>query len=107
MPTPPHKKRNKKALPNAEGVPKGALGIRDAESTPPPHSPHSNTPPQDLPDPDTVITEVPFTSPKGHTYRIIVTNQTDQYDPPLPPEGSEQKAVRRRRRKKSHVRNEK
>lgn len=89
MPTPPPKKR--KNQPHRAPAP---VPDTTPDATPTP------TPPQDLPDPDTVIAEVPFTSPKGHTYRIIVTNQTDAYDPPLVAEGSKQKAVRRKRRKK-------
>ncbi|HYO50831.1 MAG TPA: hypothetical protein VEW94_13345 [Chloroflexia bacterium] len=44
-------------------------------------------PPQDLPDPESVIAEVPFTSPKGNTYRIIITDEVDAYEEPeRPPE---------------------
>jgi hypothetical protein len=44
-------------------------------------------PPQDLPEPESIIAEVPFTSPKGNTYRIIVTDEMDEYDEPeRPPE---------------------
>ncbi len=39
-------------------------------------------PPHDLPDPESIIAEVPFTSPKGNTYRIIVTDEKDPYDEP-------------------------
>lgn len=83
MPTPPRKKKN-----NASRGQKKA----ETDATP--------TPPQDLPDADTVITEVPFTSPKGNTYRIIVTNQTDEYDPPVVAEPPPKKAPAKPRRKK-------
>ena len=39
-------------------------------------------PPQDLPDPDSIVAEVPFTSPKGNTYRIVITDEMDPYDQP-------------------------
>jgi len=42
----------------------------------------SKRPRQDLPDPGSIIKEVPFTSPKGNTYRIIVTNEKDPYEEP-------------------------
>src|SRR6478609_4685573 len=82
MPTPPRKKNNK--------TPRGQRKAK-SDATPTPTS----TPPQDLPDPDTIIAEVPITSPKGNTYRILVTNQTDEYDPPIVagPPPSEQKAA--------------
>jgi hypothetical protein len=35
-----------------------------------------------LPSPDTVVSEAIFISPKGRVYRILRTNQMDQYDPP-------------------------
>jgi hypothetical protein len=34
------------------------------------------------PDPETVVSESKFVSPKGRVYRILRTNQTDPYDPP-------------------------
>jgi hypothetical protein len=37
-------------------------------------------PPQDLPDPESIMGEVPFTSPKGNTYRIIITDERDAYE---------------------------
>ena len=42
-------------------------------------------PRQDLPDPNSIIDEMSFTSPKGNTYRIIVTNERDPYDKPVDP----------------------
>jgi hypothetical protein len=38
-----------------------------------------------LPDPESVVSVKTFTSPKGNRYRIIETNETDPYDPPLKP----------------------
>lgn len=43
------------------------------------------TPRQDLPDAKSIIDEVQFTSPKGRTYRIIVTNEVDEYEEPKHP----------------------
>lgn len=37
-----------------------------------------------LPDEDTIVSETTITSPKGRTYRVLRTNQTDPYD--VPPE---------------------
>ena len=87
MPTPPRKKNTK--------TPRG-----QQKATPDATPASIPTPPQDLPDPDTIITEVPFTSPKGNTYRILVTNQTDEYDPPIVAEPPAKKAPARRPRKK-------
>jgi|GEM_PF-2039421 len=36
-------------------------------------------------DPDSVIDVKYITSPKGHTYRIVVTDEMDPYDKPKPP----------------------
>jgi hypothetical protein len=36
-----------------------------------------------LPDPASVVAVKTFTSPKGRQYRIIETDETDAYDPPL------------------------
>ncbi|HYP39729.1 MAG TPA: hypothetical protein VEX13_05145 [Chloroflexia bacterium] len=47
-----------------------------------PKSKPKSLPPQDLPDPESIIAEVPFTSPKGNTYRIIITDEMDPYDEP-------------------------
>jgi len=33
-----------------------------------------------LPAPDSIVSEVPFTSPKGNRYRIIKTDETDEYE---------------------------
>ena len=38
-----------------------------------------------LPDPDTIIEEKQLTSPKGRTYRVIVTDQVDGYEEPKRP----------------------
>jgi hypothetical protein len=70
MPRSPRKKRStkgkEKAAPKSEALP---------------------LPPQDLPDPESIVAEVPFTSPKGNTYRIIITDEMDLYDEPeRPPE---------------------
>lgn len=35
-----------------------------------------------LPDPDTVLAEVSFVSPKGTKFQIIKTNQRDEYESP-------------------------
>jgi hypothetical protein len=35
-----------------------------------------------LPDPETVVSERVFTSPKGRRYRILRTTDRDPYDPP-------------------------
>ncbi len=46
------------------------------------------------PDPDTVIAERTFVSPKGRRYRILTTTESDPYDPPYveptPPSEDEQ-----------------
>ena len=46
----------------------------------------------DLPDPESIIDEISFTSPKGHTYRILVTDELDAYEEP------KQKRSRKKRR---------
>jgi hypothetical protein len=71
MPRPPHSKRKRTRSPRKK--------VEQPES---PAPATTATPSQDLPDPDTVLAEVPFTSPKGHIYRILITDQTDPYDPP-------------------------
>jgi hypothetical protein len=43
-----------------------------------------------LPDEDDVVSERPFVSPKGMSYRILTTNEHDAYDP-------EQRGEKRRR----------
>jgi hypothetical protein len=51
---------------------------------------------ESLLDPDSILGRVHFTTPKGNTYEMVITDQMDQYDKPesLPrPE---------RRRKKRH-----
>jgi hypothetical protein len=35
-----------------------------------------------LPDPAAILEETQFTSPKGHHYRILKTNERDAYDEP-------------------------
>jgi hypothetical protein len=52
----------------------------NAEDANPP--PENSGDPSSLPDPETVIAEMEFTSPKGHRYRILRTTQKDPYDPP-------------------------
>jgi hypothetical protein len=46
-----------------------------------------------MPAPDSVISETTFVSPKGNVYRILKTNETDDYDKPPP---SQKKRSRRR-----------
>jgi hypothetical protein len=47
-----------------------------------------------LPDSASVVSVKTFTSPKGNRYRIIETNETDAYDPPL---GSPKGTTKKRR----------
>jgi len=37
---------------------------------------------QDLPEKNSIVAEVPFTSPKGRTYKIIITDEKDAYEKP-------------------------
>ena len=37
-----------------------------------------------LPNPESVIAEKTFISPKGKRYRVLTTTETDPYDPPVP-----------------------
>jgi hypothetical protein len=39
-----------------------------------------------MPAPDSVISETTFVSPKGNVYRILKTNETDDYDKSPPPQ---------------------
>lgn len=39
-----------------------------------------------MPGKESVLSEKTFTSPKGKHYRIIRTDEMDQYDDPVPPE---------------------
>jgi hypothetical protein len=39
-----------------------------------------------MPAPDSIISEETFVSPKGNVYRILKTNERDDYDNPLPPQ---------------------
>jgi hypothetical protein len=39
-----------------------------------------------MPAPDSVISETTFVSPKGNVYRILKTNEVDDYDKPLQPQ---------------------
>ncbi len=48
-----------------------------------------------LPDPDSIVAEVTFTSPKGKKIKIIRTDERDEYEQP-----SAKKAGKRRRRPK-------
>lgn len=36
-----------------------------------------------LPNPESVIAEKSFVSPKGNVYRILTTTEMDPYDPPV------------------------
>jgi hypothetical protein len=38
-----------------------------------------------MPAQDSIISETTFVSPKGNVYRILKTNEMDDYDEPLPP----------------------
>jgi hypothetical protein len=51
-----------------------------------PESAEENRDRPGMPDEKSVLSEKPFTSPKGKEYRIIRTDETDPYDAPLPPE---------------------
>ena len=52
----------------------------------------------DLPDPESIIEERSFTSPKGRTYRILVTDELDAYEEPEPPPEPKPKRSRKKRR---------
>ncbi len=43
----------------------------------------------DLPDEASIVHEKPFVSSKGKTYRIIRTNEGDEYDPPEDPKNKQ------------------
>ena len=40
-----------------------------------------------MPRTESIVSEEPFTSPKGREYIITKTNETDPYDPPVEPKG--------------------
>jgi hypothetical protein len=44
-----------------------------------------------LPDPESVVAEKVFKSPKGNVYRIFKTIETDAYDKPARPKGGRKK----------------
>ena len=52
-------------------------GVNDDSTGPPDNEPQAG-----LPAKDSIIAEESFTSPKGKTYRIIKTTETDAYDKP-------------------------
>ena len=52
------------------------------------------------PDPETVVEEIPFTTPSGETITILRTNQRDAYDPPEE-EPERPKKVKRTSKKKA------
>ena len=66
------KRRRRQSPPPAEANVKQPDGISPAER-------------QDLPEESAITGIVPFTSPQGHHYRIILSNETDVYEKPLPP----------------------
>jgi hypothetical protein len=41
--------------------------------------------------PESIVSETEFTSPKGAKYRIIKTRETDPYDKPEKPKGSQKR----------------
>ena len=43
--------------------------------------------PAGMPGPESIVSEETFVSPKGRTYVIRKTNETDPYDPPVKPGG--------------------
>lgn len=51
-----------------------------------------------LPAKDSIISEETFKSPKGKVYRIIKTNEMDEYDEPVEPEDAPPKDQRSRKR---------
>ena len=60
---------------------------------PPPAEAPPDPPEPNLPAPESIISETPFRSPKGRTYRIIKTTEVDAYE-----EEGEQKARRKPKR---------
>lgn len=52
------------------------------------------TPEAGLPDPDSVVSEEPFTSPSGARYRIFHTDETDAYEEPTPPKRRRRRAAK-------------
>ena len=64
-------------------------------------APRRNPRRRGAPDPDTVVEEIPFTSPLGETFTILRTNQTDAYDPPPEEEGRAKKGQAKKATKKA------
>ena len=44
-----------------------------------------------MPAPDSIISETTLKSPKGNVYRILKTNETDDYDEPVSPKSERRK----------------
>lgn len=59
----------------------GARGAKAKSSSRPKNPPRAGMPAE-----DSILSEVPFISPKGKVYRIIKTDEMDAYDKPLQPE---------------------
>jgi hypothetical protein len=61
---------------------------------------HKPRPRKRLPSQDTILSESTLTSPQGKVYRVLRTNQTDAYDPPLP-KSKDRPAQRKGKRRQS------